>query len=275
MTLRDAAADKENPSGGVGANHKVPDLAAKSSQFSLRFGADNKPGGEEYPVGAIKAIYGKFVKDGKLTLENKHGVKVFIKASPDECARLMKTLTTLKGGDKEVRAKHLADLKSCAKCDAKRAAQREKNEQRAKKLAEQQLEKAEAEMAKKRKREEGEREREALKAQKRADDLRRAEERDAALEAARADVELAAKRRLEERRGVVAEEKARLRAEEAELAKRRAELETERETCEAAERDLAKRTARLESGRRAGKPRRRRSPPSSTRTSRRSRRWKR
>ena len=61
----------------------------------------------------IKAIHGKSVKEGMLTLEDKANVKVLIKATPAECQRLMKTLTTLKGQSKEAQHAHLTALGSC------------------------------------------------------------------------------------------------------------------------------------------------------------------
>ena len=41
MELRNAETDKENVVGSLGANHKVPDLAANTKRkFVLRFGGD-------------------------------------------------------------------------------------------------------------------------------------------------------------------------------------------------------------------------------------------
>ncbi len=80
-------------------NHTVPDMTAKR-KFVLRFGSDKFA--NDMHVAQIKAIYGKHVKEGKLTLEDKSNVKVLIKATASECQRLMKTLTTLKGAPKEV-----------------------------------------------------------------------------------------------------------------------------------------------------------------------------
>ena len=130
--LRDAELDKENASVGHGANnHKVPDMNASAKRkFVLRFG-DSKWSNDMH-VAQIKAIYGKSVKEGKLTLEDKMNVKVLIKATPTECQRLMKTLTTLKGGTKDVQHAHLIALGSCAKCASKNAAAAAKAEERQK-----------------------------------------------------------------------------------------------------------------------------------------------
>ena len=171
-------------------------------RFVLRFGNDKHA--SDMSVSHIKAIYGKFVKEGKLTLEDKSAVKVLIKATPGECARLMKTLTTLKGAPKEQQTTHLAGLSCCPKCEVRRAADREKAEARQNKLIAAQFAQAEADLAKKRKREETEREREAAKAQKMSEQLRRVEELRAAKEAAKVDVE-AAKRRIEEKRAAARE----------------------------------------------------------------------
>ena len=120
--LSDAELDKENASVGHGANnHKVPDMNASAKRkFVLRFG-DSKWSNDMH-VAQIKAIYGKSVKEGMLTLEDKASVKVFIKSTPAECQRLMKTLTTLKGAPKDAQHAHLAALGSCAKCASKNAA---------------------------------------------------------------------------------------------------------------------------------------------------------
>ena len=102
-------------------NHKVPDMTAKR-KFVLRFGSDKFA--NDMHVAQIKAIYGKHVKEGKLTLEDKSNVKVLIKATASECQRLMKTLTTLKGAPKEVQNTHLAGLGCCSKCAARSASLR-------------------------------------------------------------------------------------------------------------------------------------------------------
>ena len=75
MELRPAEADKEN---APSAFNRVDDLAAAAKRkYVLRFG-DNKAA-SDMQVGHIKAIFGKFVREGKLTLEDKSSTKVLIK----------------------------------------------------------------------------------------------------------------------------------------------------------------------------------------------------
>ena len=92
-------------------------------------------------------------------------------ATPAECARLMKTLTTLKGAPVPTQNTYLAGLLCCSKCEAKAAVSKEKVEERQKKVVAAELAHAEAELAKKRKREDTERQREAGKASKISEQL--------------------------------------------------------------------------------------------------------
>ena len=157
VELRLADSDKENaPTSG---NHTLTHLAAcAKKKYVLRFGGDKA--GSDMHLSHVKAIFGKFVREGKLTIEDKSNVKVLVKASPAECSRLMKTLTTLKGASPSSQHAYLASLTPCPKCASKLSATKEKLEERARKTAAAELERAEAELAKKRKREETERERE-------------------------------------------------------------------------------------------------------------------
>ena len=133
-------------------NHKVDDLTTSAKRaWVLRFGGDKAA--NDMSVGHIKAIYGKQVKEGKLTIEDKANVKVLIQALPAECARLMKTLTTLKGQAPAQQKVFLATLGCCVKCEAKVAQHKAKFEEKQRKLITAQLEQAEHELAKKRKRE--------------------------------------------------------------------------------------------------------------------------
>ena len=153
-------------------NHKVDDLTTSAKRaWVLRFGGDKAA--NDMSVGHIKAIYGKQVKEGKLTIEDKANVKVLIQALPAECARLMKTLTTLKGQAPAQQKVFLATLGCCVKCEAKVAQHKAKFEEKQRKLITAQLEQAEHELAKKRKREQAENEREASKAAKLSAQLER------------------------------------------------------------------------------------------------------
>ena len=235
--LGDAELDKENSSVRHGANnHKVPEMNDMSKRkFVLRFG-DSKFASDMH-VAQIKAIYGKHVKEGKLTLEDKMNVKVLIKATPAECQRLMKTLTTLKGAPKEAQNAHLASLGCCAKCASKNAASKVKAEERQQKIVAAQLAQAEAELARKRKREEAEKERDGDKVRKLSEQLQRVEEMRAAKEAAKEDIE-AAKRRIEEKRQAAREEKDKLRVEGEALAETRRAHAAERKELEAMKKEL-------------------------------------
>ena len=140
VELIDASRDKENARAGM--NHRVDDLNASAKrQWVLRFGGDKAA--NDMSVGHIKAIYGKQVKEGKLTIEDKANVKVLIQALPAECARLMKTLTTLKGQPPAQQKVFLASLGCCVKCEAKVAERRAKHEEKQRKLIAAQLEQAE------------------------------------------------------------------------------------------------------------------------------------
>ena len=170
VELIDASRDKENVRSGM--NHKVDDLTTSAKRaWVLRFGGDKAA--NDMSVGHIKAIYGKQVKEGKLTIEDKANVKVLIQALPAECARLMKTLTTLKGQAPAQQKVLLATLGCCVKCEAKVAQHKAKFEEKQRKLITAQLEQAEHELAKKRKREQAENEREASKAAKLSAQLER------------------------------------------------------------------------------------------------------
>ena len=170
VELIDASRDKENVRSGM--NHKVDDLTTSAKRaWVLRFGGDKAA--NDMSVGHIKAIYGKQVKEGKLTIEDKANVKVLIQALPAECARLMKTLTTLKGQAPAQQKVFLATLGCCVKCEAKVAQHKAKFEEKQRKLITAQLEQAEHELAKKRKREQAENEREASKAAKLSAQLER------------------------------------------------------------------------------------------------------
>ena len=250
LELRDADLDKEN-GGNVGfghsSNHKVPDLNASAKRkFVLRFGNDKFS--NDMHVSQIKAIYGKHVKEGKLTLEDKSNVRVLIKSTPSECQRLMKTLTTLKGAPKEVQNTHLAGLGSCSKCASKHAASAAKAEERRKKIVAAQLAQAEAELQRKRKREQGEADREGEKARKLSEQLQRVEDMRAAKEKtkeqAKEDI-TQAKRLIEEKRNAARTEKDRLN----ELAEHRKAVSAEHKRLETEQNELDVLRQRLETQR--------------------------
>ena len=75
-------------------------LEAPGKDFILSFGTSASGSREktsrEMKVSDVKAIYGKFVREGKLTVEGKDGTRVMVRGAPEECARVMRTLTTLK-----------------------------------------------------------------------------------------------------------------------------------------------------------------------------------
>lgn len=223
-------------------NHKVPDMTAKR-KFVLRFGSDKFA--NDMHVAQIKAIYGKHVKEGKLTLEDKSNVKVLIKATASECQRLMKTLTTLKGAPKEVQNTHLAGLGCCSKCAAKHAATTAKGEERQKKIVAAQLAQAEAELQRKRKREQTEVDRDGEKTRKLSEQLQRVEDMRVQKEAAKEDI-ARAKVIIEEKREAARAEKADLTRDVDSLAEQRKATAGERSALETERNELATLRARLE-----------------------------
>ena len=246
VELIDASRDKENARAGM--NHRVDDLNASAKrQWVLRFGGDKAA--NDMSVGHIKAIYGKQVKEGKLTIEDKANVKVLIQALPAECARLMKTLTTLKGQPPAQQKVFLASLGCCVKCEAKVAERRAKHEEKQRKLIAAQLEQAEHELAKKRKREQAESDREAAKAAKLSAQLERVERVKAEKETMEKAVEAKRQKIEEEKRNAAALVET-LREEKEAVAEARRALKEEKKALDAEQKEVDAARARIESERR-------------------------
>ena len=162
FTLKHAAlcGDASSQGGGFG-NHKMSP-GATSGEFKFKFGDGGKTS-HEVTVREVKAIFGKFVKEGKLTIESRDGVKMLIKGPPTECARLMKTLTTLKSQPANARDAYLKGLEPCTRCKEKCQVNMQKAEEKQRKIVEAQIAAHEMSAEKKRKREAEEVEKRASK----------------------------------------------------------------------------------------------------------------
>lgn len=219
---------------GVFENAKMPSSSssASGSAYAFSFG-DGGKAPHVVRVGAIKAVFGKFVREGKLTIESKDGVKVFIKGSPAECARVMKTVTTMKSQPPSERERYLRSLTRCAKCAGKCEAMEKKAEEKRAREARAAEEKMVVNAEKKRKRDDVVAARDAAREAKTNDALREIEEKRSRLE--RAKEELASMR------ADIESERESLRKEKESIVQRRRELEDERRLLERAEAEIAER----------------------------------
>ena len=227
-------ADAASPR-GVFENAKMTasSASASGSAYAFSFGDGGKAPPHVVRVGAIKAVFGKFVREGKLTIESKDGVKVFIKGSPAECARVMKTVTTMKSQPTSARETYLRSLTRCAKCAGKCEAMEKKAEEKRAREARAMEEKMMVNAEKKRKRDAVVAERDAAREAKTNDALREIEEKRSRLE--RAKEELASMR------ADIEAERESLRKEKESIVQRRRELEDERRLLERAEAEIAER----------------------------------
>lgn len=188
FTLKHAALCGDVASqGGTFGNHKMSP-GATSGEMKFKFGDGGKTT-HEVKVREVKAIFGKFVKEGKLTIESRDGVKMLIKGPPAECARLMKTLTTLKSQPANARDAYLKGLEPCARCKDKCQANMQKAEEKQRKIVEAQIAAHEMTAEKKRKREAEELEKRASKdAAKASEELRALEEKKNQVERMKAEI---------------------------------------------------------------------------------------
>jgi len=155
-------------------NYKL--TPGSSEEMRFKFGDGGKTT-HDVSVRDVKAIFGKFVREGKLTIESRDGVKILIKGAPAECARLMKTLTSLKSLPLNARDAYLRELEPCTRCKDKCQANAKKVEEKERKVAEAQIAANELSAEKKRKREAEEFEKHAGKESKLAEQLRDLEEK--------------------------------------------------------------------------------------------------
>ena len=162
------------------------DAATPGRAFALRFGSGKTT--HEAKIGDVKAIFGKFVREGKMTVETKDGTRVLVRGSPGECARLMKTLTTMKSQPTEARQAYLRGLQRCATCAGKCEANERKMAERQDKAAAAAAAAAEASAEKRRRRETEEVERRAAKESKLEDQLRALEEKKLKVESTKAEI---------------------------------------------------------------------------------------
>ena len=223
------------------------DGSANLRDLSLAFG-DGGKGGREMKVSEVRAIYGKFVREGKLTIEGKDGTKVLVRGAPEECARVMRTLTTLKSQPLDAKRAFLKSLERCAKCAGKceanerrEAERQEKAKEREAQAAERAAEAAAASAEKKRKREAEEAERRAVKDDKLEEQLRTLEEKKSKVESTKAEI-ASLKTEIEGERDSLLREKE-------DIMRRRRELEDERRLLERQLNEVAAEREKLETER--------------------------
>lgn len=215
------------------------DAATPGRAFALRFGSGKAT--HEVKIGDVKAIFGKFVREGKMTVETKDGTRVLVRGSPGECARLMKTLTTMKSQPTEARQAYLRGLQRCATCAGKCEANERKMVERQDKAAAAAAAAAEASAEKRRRRETEEVERRAAKESKLEDQLRALEEKKLKVESTKAEI---ASLKID-----IEGERDALRREKESIVQRRRELEDERRLLERQSSEAAEERAKMESER--------------------------
>jgi len=117
---------------------------ASSSEFILRFGSENDKHKHYRDVSFtdIKKVFGKMIREGKLTLQlgggggktTSAGVTggelLLCKGDARECSRLLKLITTMKQAPAADRAKFLSSIGKCSCCQSKRALKEKKEEER-------------------------------------------------------------------------------------------------------------------------------------------------
>lgn len=237
-------------------NEKLEWRGADGREFCFAFGEGGKGGGHRVRVRDVKAIFGKFIKEGKLTIESRDGVKVLLKGAPVECGRLMKTLTTLKSLPAAPREAYLSSLTKCAKCVGKCRVNEVKMEDRQQKAAVAAAAAAAASAEKKRKRDAADAERRTEKDTRLDQQLRNLEEKRFKIESARSEItslkidiegEREALRKEKESivqsRRELEDEKRLLQHQLGEAAKERARIESERKFAEIESRRLAEEEA--------------------------------
>ena len=113
-----------------------------SSEFVLRFGSENEKHKHYRDVSFtdIKKVFGKMIREGKLTLQlggqggggktTSAGELLLCKGDARECGRLLKLITTMKQAPAADRAKFLSSIGKCSCCQSKRALKEKKEEER-------------------------------------------------------------------------------------------------------------------------------------------------
>ena len=105
-----------------------------SSEFILRFGSENEKHKHYRDVSFtdIKKVFGKMIREGKLTLQlgggqggggktTSAGELLLCKGDARECGRLLKLITTMKQAPAADRATFLSSIGKCSCCQSKRA----------------------------------------------------------------------------------------------------------------------------------------------------------
>ena len=113
-----------------------------SSEFILRFGSENEKHKHYRDVSFtdIKKVFGKMIREGKLTLQlgggqgggktTSAGELLLCKGDTRECNRLLKLITTMKQAPAADRATFLSSIGKCSCCQSKRALKEKKEEER-------------------------------------------------------------------------------------------------------------------------------------------------
>ena len=106
----------------------------RASDFFLRFGTDdNKQHYRDVSFADVKKVFGKMIKEGKLTLQLGGGNTnelLLCKGDARECGRLLKLITTIKQAPAADRAQFLSSIGRCSCCQSKAAAKEKKEEER-------------------------------------------------------------------------------------------------------------------------------------------------
>ena len=114
-----------------------------SSEFILRFGSENEKHKHYRDVSFadIKKVFGKMIREGKLTLQlgggqggggktTSAGELLLCKGDTRECTRLLKLITTMKSAPAAEKATFLSSIGKCSCCQSKRALKVKKEEER-------------------------------------------------------------------------------------------------------------------------------------------------
>lgn len=114
-----------------------------SSEFILRFGSENEKHKHYRDVSFadIKKVFGKMIREGKLTLQlgggqggggktTSAGELLLCKGDTRECTRLLKLITTMKSAPAAEKATFLSSIGKCSCCQSKRALKEKKEEER-------------------------------------------------------------------------------------------------------------------------------------------------
>lgn len=106
-------------------------MATPTSEFVLRFGADDKNKHyRDVSFRDVKKVFGKMIKDGKLTVQLGKNELLLCKGDARECGRLLKLITTMKQAPSADRVQFLSSIGKCSCCHSKSVMKEKKEEER-------------------------------------------------------------------------------------------------------------------------------------------------